>query len=188
MSRWRPIIAAVPRHLFVPHWWEWSAPGPGLSHDMWELREGPTDATAWLDAAYADRSLVTQVGVLHADHAKPGDLPGVLPNSTATMPGLLVQMYWHAMITDGMDVLDVGSGSEYGTALLATRLSDPCVTSIDIDEYLIYTAAGRLDSIELHPRVTVCDATGPLPAAYDRIVATVAVPPHTHELAGCAAS
>ena len=35
------------------------------------------------------------------------------------MQGLVVSMYWHAMIGDGMDVLDVGSGSGYGAALPA---------------------------------------------------------------------
>ncbi len=177
VSRWRPVVAEVPRHLFVPRWWAWSAPGPGLWHDVWELRDGPADATAWQEAAYADRSLVTQVDVLHADRAYPTDQPVGPPTSAATMPGLLVQMYRHAMITDRMDVLDVGTGSGYGTALLATRLGDSGVTSIDIDEYLTRTAAERLGSIGLHPQVMVCDATGPLPGTYDRIIATVAVRP-----------
>jgi len=176
-SRWRPAITAVPRHLFTPRWWTWAAPGPGLWHDQWELRDGPADPAAWLDAAYADRSLVTQVGPLHADHATPADRPTGRPTSSATLPGLLVQMYRHAVITDSTDVLDIGTGSGYGTALLCNRLADRQVTSIDIDEYLAKTAAERLDGIGLHPHVTACDATGPLPGAYDRIVSTVAVRP-----------
>jgi protein-L-isoaspartate O-methyltransferase len=176
-SRWRPVVASVPRHVFVPRWWVWSAPGPGLWHDTWELRDGPADPDTWLDAAYCDRSLITRVGLLHADHATPGDRPTGLPTSSATLPSLLVRMYRHAMITDGMDVLDVGTGSGYGTALLATRLSDTHVTSVDLDEYLAKAAAERLDSIGLHPDVRARDATGPLPGTYDRIVATVAVRP-----------
>jgi hypothetical protein len=27
VSRWRPVIAAIPRHLLVPRWWSWSAAG-----------------------------------------------------------------------------------------------------------------------------------------------------------------
>jgi SAM-dependent methyltransferase len=79
-----------------------------------------------------------------------------------------------------MDVLDIGTGSGYGTALLATRLGDQHVTSIDVDEYLVKAAADRLASIGLHPAVTACDATGPLPSgtqSCDRIIATVAVRP-----------
>ncbi len=40
----------------------------------------------------------------------------------------------HACITDGVDVLDVGPGSGYGCAVLATRLGDGHVTSVDVDE------------------------------------------------------
>lgn len=176
-SRWRPAVTAVPRHLFTPRWWTWAALGPGLWHDTWELRDGPASPAAWLDAAYADRSLVTQVGPLHADHADPAGRPTGLPTSSATLPGLLVQMYRHAMITDSTDVLDIGTGSGYGTALLCNRLGDNRVTSIDVDEYLTKAAAERLDSTGQHPHVTACDATGPLPGTYDRIVSTVAVRP-----------
>ena len=179
-SRWQPAVTAVPRHLFAPRWWEWAAPGPGLWHDQWELRDGPADAAAWLDATYADRSLITQVGPLHADHARPADRPEGQPTSSATLPGLLVQMYRHAMISDSADVLDVGdvgTGSGYGTALLCKRLEDNRVTSIDVDEYLTKAAAERLGRIGLHPQVTAADATGPLPGTYDRIVSTVAVRP-----------
>lgn len=176
-SRWHSIVSAVPRHPFVPRWWAWAAPGPGLWHDTWELHDGPVSPDAWLDAAYSDRSLVTQVGELHADHARPGNQFTGRPTSSATLPGLLVRMYRHAMITDGMDVLDVGTGSGYGTALLATRLGDAHVTSIDVDGYLTGAAAERLGIVGLYPKVVSCDATGPLPGSYDRIVSTVAVRP-----------
>ena len=89
-------------------------------------------------------------------------------------------MYRHAMISDSMDVLDVGTGTGYGTALLTQRLGEPHVTSIDIDPCLVKAAAIRLDSIGLHPAAEACDATGPLPGGperYDRIIATVAVRP-----------
>jgi protein-L-isoaspartate O-methyltransferase len=177
VSRWRPAVTAVPRHLFVPRWWTWVAPGPGLWHDIWELRDGLADPDSWLDVAYRDQSLVTQVGATHADHAEPGDRPTGRPTSSATLPGLLIQMYRHAMISDGMDILDVGTGSGYGTALLSARLGDSHVTSIDVDDYLSKAAAERLDAIGAHPQLITRDATGPLPGDYDRIIATVAVRP-----------
>jgi len=67
------------------------------------------------------------------------------------MPGLVVSMYRHAMIDDGTDVLDVGTGSGYGAALLART--------------------GH------RPLTTVVDATGPLPGRYDRIVSMTSVAP-----------
>jgi protein-L-isoaspartate O-methyltransferase len=179
VSRWRPVVAAVPRHVLVPRWWAWAEPG-SLWYDSWELRDGPPSPAQWLDSAYSDRSLITQVGDLHADQAGSTDRPTGRPTSSATMPGLLIQMYQHAMITDGTDVLDVGTGSGYGTALLATRLGDAHVTSIDLDDYLVKAAADRLASIGLHPALAACDAAGPLPVpvgSFDRIIASVAVRP-----------
>lgn len=143
-SRWRPVVMHVPRHVFVPRWWDWSSAGTGPWRDTWELRDSEADRTMWLDVAYRDRSLITQVGEQHADHAGPDDRPAGRPTSSATMPGLLVQLYRHAMIGDGMDVLDVGTGSGYGTALLTRRLGDPHVTSVDVDPYLVKAARERL--------------------------------------------
>ena len=74
-SRWHPAVAGTPRHLFVPAWWVRGAAG-------WEVGAGA-------QAAYADRSLVTRVGPLHADHAAAGDSPAGLPTSSSTLPSLL---------------------------------------------------------------------------------------------------
>lgn len=177
VSRWRPAIAAIPRHLFIPRWWSWSAAGSGFGSDMWELADGPADNDNWLRAAYGNSSLVTRVGPLHADHAALGDQPVGMPTSSATLPGLVVQMLRHAHLDDGADVLDVGTGSGYGCAVLAHRLGDLHVTSVDVDGYLTGVAAGRLARIGLGPQVLTCDATGPLAGDYDRIVSTVAVRP-----------
>jgi protein-L-isoaspartate O-methyltransferase len=173
-SRWRPVIAAVPRHVFVPRWW-------AAKDNGWTLCDGPAmPAENWAAGVYRNKSLVTQVGTLHADHAGPDDHPAGRPTSSSTLPKLLVQLYRHAMISDSTDVLDVGTGTGYGTALLTQRLGETHVTTIDVDPYLVKAATERLDSIGLHPAAETCDATGPLPggpARYDRIIATVAVRP-----------
>lgn len=166
VSRWRAPVAATPRHVFIPRWW-----------DRRELHVGPADESAWLDAAYADQTLVTQLGPVHADHAKPDSHPDGRPTSSATLPSLVVRMYQHARLSDGADVLDIGTGSGYGCALLAARFGDDRITSIDVDPYLTKVARERLDTIGLHPRVDTLDATGPLPGTFDRIVAMVSVRP-----------
>ncbi|MEU7400024.1 methyltransferase domain-containing protein [Streptomyces sp. NPDC044948] len=169
-SRWRAPVARTPRHVFVPTWWE-------PDGDHWELRE-PVNEQQWYPAAYADRSLITQVGDLHADRAKPTDHPTGRPTSSATLPSLIVAMFQHARIDDGDKLLDVGTGSGYGTALAAHRLGSDAVTSIDVDPHLVDAARDRLTTIGLHPTIEAVDATGPLPVkpgAFDRIVATVAV-------------
>jgi protein-L-isoaspartate O-methyltransferase len=171
MSRWRPLVASTPRHVFVPCWWQWTDP------QGWTACDGAADARRWMNAAYYDRTLITRLGQAHVDHAQSGDHPDGRPTSSATQPGLVVQMYRHAGVTDGADILDVGTGPGYGCALLARRLGDRHVTSVDIDDYQVTAAAERLAGIGLHPDVTVCDATGPLPGSYDRIVSMMSVTP-----------
>jgi protein-L-isoaspartate O-methyltransferase len=100
-----------------------------------------------------------------------------MPTSSATLPGLVVRMLRHARIRPGASVLDVGTGSGYSTALLAWRFGDPSVTSVDVDPYLTSAARVRLGEIGLSPQLITCDATGPLPGSYDRIVSMMAVRP-----------
>ncbi|WP_433890369.1 protein-L-isoaspartate O-methyltransferase family protein [Streptomyces sp. CA-111067] len=168
-SLWHPAIAATPRHLFVPRWWR-QLPDLG-----WTLRAGADEPDRWMNAAYSNRTLVTRVGDLHADHAQPDDHPTGLPTSSSTLPGLIVALFDHALLTDHTNVLCV-TGSGYGTALLAHRLTDTAVTSIDIDPYLVSAATHRLGVTGLHPYLEVRDITGELPGRHDRIISTVALP------------
>ncbi|MFD3377611.1 methyltransferase domain-containing protein [Streptomyces sp. NPDC058697] len=169
-SRWAGPVAGIPRHEFVPRWWHRGTEG-------WTLNEGEADHQRWLDAAYGDRSLITSVGPLHADHAEQDDHPVGLPTSSSTLPSLLVRMFQHARLGNRDELLDVGTGSGYGTALACRRLGDLQVTSIDVDPYLVDAARARLEHIKLRPSLATLDATGELPGAYDRIVATVGVRP-----------
>ncbi|MCM2420318.1 methyltransferase domain-containing protein [Streptomyces sp. RKAG293] len=169
-SPWWAPVTRTPRHLFVPRWWD-------RENGTYALCAPHTDEE-WLDAAYRDTSLLTRVGPLHADHAKPEDRPTGLPTSSTTLPSLLLNLYQHARINDTSTLLDVGTGSGYGTALAAHRLGSGRVTSVDVDPYLVEIARERLRAAGLRPTVEAVDATGPLPggpAAFDRIVATVAV-------------
>ncbi|MFD9419008.1 protein-L-isoaspartate(D-aspartate) O-methyltransferase [Streptomyces goshikiensis] len=170
-SRWWKPIASTPRHLFVPRWWERSAGGRVVG-------DGAADPGAWLATAYANDTVVTRIGPLHADHADPGTVASCgIPTSSATLPELVVTMYRHAMLADGCATL-VTTGSGYGTALACARLGSELVTSVDVDPYLVKAAAARLDAIGLRPHTAVHDLTlAPLPGLYDRIVSTVSVRP-----------
>ncbi|MFP3968364.1 methyltransferase domain-containing protein [Actinomadura fulvescens] len=141
------------------------------------MRIGAADRDSWRDTAYTDRSFVTRVSGVHADDADPGNRAIGAPTSSATLPSLLVSMFQHARIIDGMHVLDVGTGSGYGTAVLAARLGGDRVTSIDVDPYLVAPAEERLDRAGYRPIVRTLDATGPLDGEWDRIIATVSVRP-----------
>ncbi|MGW6241041.1 methyltransferase domain-containing protein [Streptomyces sp. NPDC055094] len=170
-SRWRAPVSIVPRHELVPRWWERDGSGG------WLLRDGATDPEPWRKAAYTDRSLITSVGGLHADHAEPGDRPEGLPTSSATLPSLVVRMLRHGRLGPGLDLLDLGTGAGGLTAYAATRLADQRVTSVDVDPYLTSAAAERLARFGLHPRFVALDATAEIPGTYDRIIATVALRP-----------
>ncbi|MCG5217569.1 methyltransferase domain-containing protein [Streptosporangium soli] len=130
-----------------------------------------------MQAAYDDQTLITKVGSVHADHAQIGDHSSGRPTSSSTLPGLVVRMLRHLEVNDGATVLDVATGSGYSTALLSHRLGESQVTSIDIDPYLTEMASERLTAIGLHPEISTCDAGGPLPGTYDRIVSMVSVRP-----------
>ncbi|MBB4920004.1 methyltransferase domain-containing protein [Streptosporangium saharense] len=158
----------------MPRWWDTPA---GTYSRTWELHDGPGDAEAWMDTAYEDQTVVTQVAGVHADHAEAGTVVKGRPTSSSTLPSLVVQMFRHAEIHDGADVLDVATGSGYSAALLARRLGDGRVTSVDVDPYLVEAAAVRLDAVGLRPKVLAADATGPLPGEYDCIVSMVSVRP-----------
>jgi protein-L-isoaspartate O-methyltransferase len=163
-SRWHPIVAGTPRHELVPAWWTRTDGG-------WTVRRG-----AIADAYAPHRSLVTSIGGLHADLALDGDVPVGRPTSSATMPQLALAMYRHGQLGEGLDILDVGTGSGYGTALLARRYGSDQVTTVDVDPYLVAAATKRLAALDLHPTTLTADATGPLPDGYDRIVSMVSVP------------
>jgi protein-L-isoaspartate O-methyltransferase len=170
-SRWRSAVAATPRHQLIPRWFDWDDKAEG-----WELHDGARDEQGWMAAAYSGQTLVTRAGPVHADYAQPGKIYPGWPTSSSTGPALVVAMYRHAHIFDGADVLDVGTGTGYGCALLARRLGAKRVTSIDVDPYLTRIAAERLDAIGIRPTILTADATAELSGSYDRIIPMMSAP------------
>lgn len=169
LSRWRPAVAGVPRHVFVPRWFGRAEDGD------WVATDGPTDPREWARIAYRDRTVVTRVGADHADNAKPGTTTRGRPTSSATLPSLLLHLYRHAVLGDDLDILDAGSGSGYGAALLTARFGDR-VLSGDVDPYLVEAARTRCQEAGVPIRAETFDVTGELPGEFDRIVATFSVP------------
>ncbi|MFB4267112.1 methyltransferase domain-containing protein [Nonomuraea sp. GTA35] len=169
-SRWRELVARTPRHPFVPRWWAHTADG-------WKLRVGSDGHDRWLATAYRDWTLVTRVADVHADHAEPGACLRGSPTSSSTLPGLLVSMFRHASLDSRSTVLDVGTGTGYGTALLCARVGHTKVTAIDVDGYLTEAAQRKLGEIGYRPTLLTADATGPIDWEGDRIIATVGVRP-----------
>lgn len=173
-SSWRGPVSSAPRHLLVPNWWRQNEQG------SWSLVRGADDEERWLAAAFYDDSLVTSVAGLHADRATVDDHPVGLPTSSSTLPNLSVKMFQTARIQDTDAILDIGTGSGYACLVAGLRYPESNITSIDVDPYLVETARERLAKLGAAHTFTTCDALGPLPGTYDRIVATTSfrtIPP-----------
>ncbi len=162
--RWRATIEAVPRHVFVPEFYD----------DDQKLVDGtnPVQHACWLSTVYSDIPLVTQI-----TRVPETDLD--LFTSSSSMPSLMVGMLESLSVADGHRVLKIGTGTGYNAALLSHRLGAANVTSIHLDPSLVTAARARLASIGYRPHLVTGDGTHGVSqrAPYDTILAICAVPP-----------
>ncbi|MGH3985678.1 MAG: methyltransferase domain-containing protein [Pseudonocardiaceae bacterium] len=173
---WRDGFATVHREVFVPYFFLPCRGRPG-----WRLAEADQE---WLHGVYVDDALVTQ---LNGDDdaalaARRGQTVEGRPTSSSSAPGLMAAMLHSLDVAEGMTVLEVGTGSGYNAALLAARLGDDAVTSIELDPALTQRARIALATAGHCPAVVTGDGAAGYPpnARYDRVIATVAfsrVPP-----------
>lgn len=162
---WREAICAVPRHELVPDVLRRDPDG------SWHPLDTTTDQgqQAWLDQVYSNRALLTAV----ADRWPSRGL-----RSSSSMPGLMTRMLETLDVREGDRVLEIGTGTGYNAALLAHRLGDVNVFSVDVEPDLVDLARQRLARIGCHPILLAADGAAGLPeyAPFDRIIATCAVP------------
>jgi protein-L-isoaspartate(D-aspartate) O-methyltransferase len=159
---WRAAVAAVPRHLLVP-----TAYRQDTTTGAWQQVD--TMSPGGLDLVYSPETLITAL----AD--RDGHQVAV---SSSTKPDLMLRMLQTLDVRDGHRVLEIGTGTGYNAALLAHRLGETNVFSVDIDGDLVEAARRRLASIGCHPTLVAVDGVAGLPehAPYDRIIATCSVP------------
>ncbi|WP_181767722.1 methyltransferase domain-containing protein [Streptomyces albidus (ex Kaewkla and Franco 2022)] len=159
---WRAAFAEVPRELFVPYYF---APAPdGGQERLWRDDPDPERRRRWLAGVYDDVPLATRV--------RDGDLV-----SSSSQPSLMARMLEALCVRDGMSVLEIGAGSGYNAALLAHRLGEARVTTVDLDPDITGSAREHLDAAGYRPRVVTGDGAlgAPAYAPYDRIIATCAL-------------
>ncbi|MEU1792502.1 methyltransferase domain-containing protein [Streptomyces sparsogenes] len=154
---WRSAFLSAPRHAFVP---DFTIRARGALH---RYSQGDPE---WLVAAYQDVSLLTQF-----------DQNGTA-TSSSTQPSLMAEMLEALDVRDGDTVLEIGAGTGYNAALLAHRLGDQHVVTVDIDPELVAAARTRLRSAGYEPMLVAGDgmAGHPERAPYDRLLATCGVP------------
>ncbi|MGW2016850.1 ATP-grasp peptide maturase system methyltransferase [Streptomyces sp. NPDC001927] len=166
---WKAAFATVARHDFLRGGFFRHAGG-----SAWE----PVlqDDHGWLEACYRDESLVTQI----AGTILPQDVRGQImrePTSSSTLPSLVLRMLEDLQVEPGMRVLEIGTGTGYSTALLATRLGNDLVTSVEYDSGVAGRAGAALREQGIHPALVTGDGLlghadgGP----YDRIIATCGI-------------
>lgn len=168
---WRAAFEHVPRHLFVPLIYRRDQRG-----DLHAINgHDPAQQEAWLAQVYSDDSLVTQLAQVRPGYAL---RPFTVPASSSTRPSLMARMLEDLDLTDGMRVLEIGTGTGYNAALLAHRLGARHVHSVDIHPGLIATARDRLAGLGYFPRLGTADGVAGWPghAPYDRLIATCGVP------------
>lgn len=154
---WREAFTAVPRHLFVPTYYQ--------QDPHWRWQAITADDPGSLETIYSDRALTTQV-------------TNGAPTSSSSEPSLMLAMLRALDATEGHTVLEIGTGTGYNAALLSHRLGDAHVTTVDVDPELTATAAERLAQAGYKPTVRTGDGALGVPdrAPYDRITATCGLP------------
>ncbi|WP_199551891.1 methyltransferase domain-containing protein [Streptomyces sp. N35] len=156
--RWREVFAEVPRHLFVPYYY---ASVAGGYERLWGEDPSPARRHRWLKGVYADAPLATRV--------RDGELV-----SSSSQPSLMAKMLAELDVRDGQSVLEIGAGTGYNAALLAHRLGDGLVTTVDLEPEITEAARRHLARAGYRPAVVTGDGARGCAARapYDRIIAT----------------
>lgn len=117
-----------------------------------------------LEQVYSDEALVTRV---HDGR----------PSSSSSQPSLMAQMLGELRLRPGHRVLEVGTGTGYNAALIATITGAPVVT-VDVQPDVIADATAAIARVGVS-NVTALLADGYLGAPehgpFDRIIATVGI-------------
>ncbi|MEV5983777.1 ATP-grasp peptide maturase system methyltransferase [Streptomyces sp. NPDC052051] len=171
---WRRAVEAVPRELFLPSFFR-GAPGPsGITQYIPVTQD--TDEDERLTLTYQDETWVTQLdGHLTADNA---DRPVTgFPTSSSTMPSTVVGMLESLDVEDGMNVLEIGTGTGYSTGLLCHRLGEDNVTTVEVDPAVSERADAALEDAGYSTWTVTGDGLlgHPRRAPYDRTIATCAL-------------
>ncbi|WP_026122439.1 rRNA adenine N-6-methyltransferase family protein [Nocardiopsis halotolerans] len=168
---------AVLRHRFIPETGALTAHGTALNAN--------SNPERWLAAVYADNAIVTRVdefglpqpGEELASREQEARERAEAATSSSSAPRVLARLLELADLANGQKVLEVGTGTGWNTALLAHRLGDGAVTSVEIDPRLAGSARERLRVEGYSPTILLDDGYGGCPdnAPYDRITSTCGV-------------
>lgn len=159
---WRDAFTRVRRHDFVPDR-IWIEDGDAL-----RTLDRADDPDAWLRACYADAPVVTQVD--------DGDATGRgYRSSSASMPSIVATMLEAVDLREGHRALEIGTGTGWNAALMASVLGGANVTTVEIDAAIAERAARALDGTGVRTVVGDGEQGYAAGAPYDRVLSTAAV-------------
>jgi protein-L-isoaspartate(D-aspartate) O-methyltransferase len=168
---WAGVIGAVDRAAFIPaRIWVYD------DHNDPRPVDRDTDPQRWWQVVCSDTAIMTQFD----NGATPWpDTTGNNPTCSASQPSLVLDMLIALDVQPSHRVLEIGTGTGYTAALLAARLGDDAVTTVEIDTNLAQRAREHLTAAGYTPTVITGDGAQGYPphAPYDRIIATASVRP-----------
>lgn len=169
-QRWRVLLRAVPRHLFVPAR-AFAVPGAEGSPAARAI-DRDADPVSWWDAVYSDMAIITQRDDGVGD---PGSAEG-LATCSLSAPGVAVSFLELLNPEPGQQVLEIGTGTGWTAAILAADAGDRNVTSIEVDSALLAAARANLRIAGYAPRLVEGDGADGLPGeVFDRLHVTCGV-------------
>jgi protein-L-isoaspartate O-methyltransferase len=168
---WADVIGAIERAPFIPaRVWVYD------DHNEPQPLDRDIDPQRWWQVVYSDTAIMTQFD--NGATVWP-DTTGYRPTSSASQPSLMLSMLAALDVHDGHRVLEIGTGTGYHAALLAARLDDDAVITMEIDATVAQQARINLTAAGYTPTVITADGAAGYPpgASYDRIIATASVRP-----------
>jgi protein-L-isoaspartate O-methyltransferase len=149
---WAPAFAAVPRSAFLPDLvWPFDMAARASAAAI----SRSADPASWQAYADADVPIVTQWD--DGDHT--GTEPGRQSTSSASMPSVVAAMLAELAVHAGDKVLEIGTGTGWNAGLLAHRLGDANVTTVEVDPAVADAARTALHRAGRSPTVITADGS-----------------------------
>ncbi|QXJ24259.1 methyltransferase domain-containing protein [Actinomadura graeca] len=171
-ARWKGLLEEVPRDLFVP---DIAVVGPVID-DPASWIDRTADPERWWEVVHSDTAIGVQLDDGAIDLvAKTSADPCAVATSSTSAPHLVAAMLDLLDAGPGDRVLEVGTGTGWTAALLAHRVGEGNVVSVEIDAAVAARAAENLQSAGVGAQVVTADGAQGWPAAgpYDRVHVTV---------------
>ncbi|MGI9004088.1 MAG: hypothetical protein ACR2GH_20975 [Pseudonocardia sp.] len=127
-KQWASAFSTVPRDEFLHRFF-------ALTDDGTTYEAVDDSRSEWLDMVYRDAVWPTQLDGDPTAWQRAHDTGPISgePTCSSTQPSLMASMLEALDTEPGQRVLEIGTGTGYNAALLAHRLGDTNVTTVDVD-------------------------------------------------------